>query len=222
MCDFFLFAGPNGSGKSTIINNFLLKNKVAYLNADYCARTDPSISDLPDGLEKSVLAQKETERRLKEKISSKEPFIWETVFSHESRLEIMDYAKSEGYMVHLTYITTKHPDICVARVKQRVSEGGHDIPEDKIRNRYSRSLSFLPEMIISADEVLIYDNSYENTDPKLLFQKLIEPGEGGGPGMIVWKNNDPEVDGWVMENVFAPLDKRGIPVECYELVPVDP
>lgn len=59
MNDFFLFAGPNGSGKSTIIENFLLTNNVQYLNADHCARTDPEIKDLPDGIEKSRLAQED-------------------------------------------------------------------------------------------------------------------------------------------------------------------
>ena len=71
MRELFLFAGPNGSGKSTIIGKneaYFSDNHFDYLNADYCARADPDIASMPEGLEKSIRAQKETERRLKEMI----------------------------------------------------------------------------------------------------------------------------------------------------------
>ncbi|MBP2132370.1 putative ABC-type ATPase [Methanomicrobium sp. W14] len=216
MKDFFLFAGPNGSGKSTIIKPFIDNNSIVYLNADYCARADPVISKMPDGPEKLKKAQAETERLLKEMISEELTFAWETVFSHKSRLGIMEYAKKEGYKIHLTYITTKNPDINVARVHQRVLEGGHDVPEDKIRGRYNRSVAFLPEMVQIADEVLVYDNSYENVDPKLLFQKFIQTEEGVEPEMVVWKTEDTEVNDWVIKYLSGPLMNKGISVKCYK------
>ena len=214
MRDFFIFAGPNGSGKSTIIKDLLSENNVIYLNADYCARADPLIAKMPDGLEKSVRAQKETERQIEKMISSGESFAWETVFSHESRLEIMRTAKSAGYSIHLNYITTKHPDINVRRVHDRFLRGGHDVPEEKIRGRYRRSVSFLPEMIMAADEVLIYDNSYDNANPTLLFQKLMGDNDDSGPDMIVWQVDDEEVNEWVITHVIKPLNDRGIFVHC--------
>ncbi|HOJ96466.1 MAG TPA: zeta toxin family protein [Methanospirillum sp.] len=164
---FSIFAGPNGSGKSTIVPNY---SDLVFVNADYCAKEHPVISKMPDGIEKLKSAQKETERLIHEMISDGISFTWETVFSHPSRLEIMKHAKKNGYKIHLTYITTKHPDINVHRVRSRVLQGGHDVPEEKIRSRYTRSISFLPYMILEADEVLIYDNSYEKTNPTLLFQ----------------------------------------------------
>ena len=133
MKDFFLFAGPNGSGKSTIISSYLEDENIIFLNADYCARTNPDILNMPDSLEKSILAQRETERHLQAMISNDLSFAWETVFSHESRLEIIEYAKKQGYLIHLFFITTKNPDINDARVRTRVMQGGHDVPEDKIR-----------------------------------------------------------------------------------------
>ena len=216
MKDFFLFAGPNGSGKSTIIGSFLSDNGIEYLNADYCARADPQIVKMPEGLEKSKKAQIETERRLKEMISKGLTFAWETVFSHESRLEIMEYAKKEGYRIHLTYITTKNPDINVARVHNRFLQGGHDVPEDKIRGRYKRSVSFLPKMILVADEVTILDNSYEMIDPKILFQKFIKTEKDIEPEMIVWQVDDEDVDEWVRRYVIDPLKGLGIFVPCYK------
>jgi Uncharacterized protein conserved in bacteria len=145
-------------------------------------------------------------------------FTWETVFSHESRLEMMNHAKNCGYRVHLTYVTTKNPDINVARVRNRVLEGGHDVPEDKIRSRYERSISFLPQMILAADEVLIYDNSYENTAPTLLFQKLTDGKENLDPELIFWDVKDEDVKNWAMKYIFKPLNVMGISVRCYKVI----
>lgn len=112
MKTFFLFAGPNGSGKSTTVARILENTpECLYLNADYCAKSDPEIAAMPEGVEKSIRAQKETERQLKELIKTGVSIAWETVFSHESRFEIMKYAKEHGYYLHLIYITTKDPAI---------------------------------------------------------------------------------------------------------------
>lgn len=218
MSDFFLFAGPNGSGKSTIISIFLNDIDVIYLNADYCARVDPDIESMSEGIEKSIRAQKETERQIYAIISSGLSLAWETVFSHESRLEIMEYAKKKGYTIHLIYITTKDPDINVARVRARVYQGGHDVPEEKIRARYGRSISFLPQMILASDEVQIYDNSYENMDPQLLFQKILPGNNDFGPQMIAWNIDDNEITEWVMEYVIYPLETIGYSIPCYSMM----
>lgn len=221
MKDFFLFAGPNGSGKSTIIGKnepYFSDNHIQYLNADYCARADPDIAKMPEGTEKSVRAQKETERRLEEMISAGLSFVWETVFSHESRLDIMKFAKKKGYRIHLQYITTKNPDINVARVHKRYVQGGHDVPEEKIRGRYGRSVTLLPEMIVIADEVLVYDNSYENTNPTLLFQKFMKSVDDREPEMIVWQPDDEDLADWVTMYVLNPLFEKDICVQCYTLI----
>ncbi|WFN34950.1 AAA family ATPase [Methanogenium sp. S4BF] len=215
MKELFLFAGPNGSGKSTIMAPFLSDGSLDYLSPDYCLREDPEIKIMPAGLEKSIRAREETERRLEEMISAGKSFAWETVFSHESRLNILKYAKEEGYRIHLTYVTTKDADINVARVQSRFREGGHDVPEEKIRGRYGRSVAFLPEMIVIADEVLIFDNSSEKTDPKLLFQKIMQTDDDTEPEMIVWLVDDEDVVEWVVKYVVYPLDKMGIQVRCY-------
>jgi predicted ABC-type ATPase len=172
---------------------------------------------MPDGLEKLKCAQAETNKQIREMISKGLSFTWETVFSHENRLEIMRYAKNCGYRVHLTYITTKHPNINVARVRNRVLEGGHDVPEEKIRSRYERSISFLPEMIMAADEVLIYDNSYEKTDPTLLFQKITDSKENSEPSLILWDVEDEDIKFWTMKNIVQPLNEMGVSIYCYKI-----
>jgi len=192
------------------------RSLIGVLNADYCAREHPIISKMPDGFEKIKCAQEETNRQIQEMLFNGLSFTWETVFSHESRLEIMRYAKNCGYRVHLTYVTTKHPDINVVRVRNRVLEGGHDVPEEKIRSRYERSISFLPQMILVADEVLIYDNSYDKTEPTLLFQKLTDGKENLDSDLIFWDVEDEDLKNWAMKYVIQPLNNKGISVRCYK------
>ncbi len=170
---------------------------------------------MPDGWEKSIQAQKETERHLEAMISNGLSFAWETVFSHESRLEIMESAKKQGYLIHLYYITTKNPDINVARVRTRVMQGGHDVPEEKIRSRYFRSISFLPQMILTADEVMIFDNSYTNIEPKLLFQKFMKGEENSNPHMITWAVEDDDITEWVIMYLMRPLEILGYSIPCF-------
>ena len=101
-------------------------------------------------------------------LSSDVCFAWETVFLHENMLVFMDRSKIAGYRIRLVYVMTKSPEINVASVQKRVEAGGHDVPEEKIRIRYVRSVGFLLEMIISVDEALVYDNLYDGCEPLLI------------------------------------------------------
>ena len=77
-------------------------------------------------------------------------------------------AKENGYEVQCVYVLTCNADINVARVKGRVREGGHNVPEDKIRSRYCKALELLPQVIDICDRILIYDNS---VTPILIFKR---------------------------------------------------
>ena len=70
-------------------------------------------------------------------------------------------------------------------------------------------------MILIADEVLVYDNSYEKTDPQLLFQKLMENEQNNEPEMIVWQNEDDEISEWVLKYIVEPLSDSGYFIQCY-------
>lgn len=211
MTTLFLFAGPNGSGKSTVISQVLAAYPdCVYINADYCAKSNPEIAMMQDGVTRSRLAWEETERQLEEMLSSDVCFAWETVFSHESRLAFMDRAKAAGYRIRLVYVMTKSPEINVARVQKRVEAGGHAVPEEKIRSRYVRSVGFLPEMILSADEALVYDNSYDGCEPLLVFQKGGEVVAKPECVMVNRELMDEEVYEWVFRYVIRPLWDRDV------------
>jgi predicted ABC-type ATPase len=87
-------------------------------------------------------------------------FSFETVMSHPSKVEVLREARARGFRAVLFFIATESPSLNVARVRQRVALGGHDVPEDRIRARYVRTLALLPSAIEAADDAVLFDNSY--------------------------------------------------------------
>lgn len=86
-------------------------------------------------------------------------FTIETVLSDRRKLEYIKSAKSLGYSIYLYFVSTKDVEINIKRVSQRVSLGGHDVHEDKIRSRYQRSLENLYDTLKLCDRAYIFDNS---------------------------------------------------------------
>lgn len=98
-------------------------------------------------------------RRALLEVSKDITFTVETVMSHPGKLDFIRAAKSKGFRVYLYYVSTSSPDINVGRVATRVQRGGHDVPEDKIRSRYVRSLKNLRQAVLLSDRAYIFDNS---------------------------------------------------------------
>jgi len=146
-----VFAGPNGSGKSTLNNQ--MPHYGEYVNAD----------DLKDKYALTDLEAAEKAAELRNKLLNKKAdFTFETVLSTDRNIILLEKAKKKGYQVHCIYVLTCNADINVARVKIRVLEGGHDVPEEKIRSRYVKALKLLPRLIKVCDKIFIYDNSIKN------------------------------------------------------------
>ena len=90
-------------------------------------------------------------------------FSFETVMSHPGKLEFMKEAKIKGFKTYLYFVSTESPEINVGRIQTRVAQGGHDVPVDKIKSRYKKSLGLLAEAIKLVDRAFIFDNSGEET-----------------------------------------------------------
>ena len=146
--EIIVFAGPNGSGKSTITR--LAKIIEPYINADDIKRTNHCTD-----LEAAQMAEAMREKCIKEHKS----FTFETVLSTDRNLKLLKKAKTEGYFIRCIYVLTCDPNINVARVKSRESQGGHGVPEDKIISRYKKALCLIPELVKVCDVMHIYDNS---------------------------------------------------------------
>lgn len=131
-----------------------------------------------NGSGKSTFINAFYDERKNEKIGYICPDCIETVLSTQEKIEFILKAKETGYTIHIVYITTISPEINILWVKNRVLQGGHDVPTDKLLSRYHKSLSLLPKLIKLADDILIYDNSSE--EPILIYsynasQRFINP-----------------------------------------------
>jgi len=86
-------------------------------------------------------------------------FTFETVMSSYDKVEFLKEAKKLGYKIYLYFVATKDPLINISRVKNRVLNGGHTVPSEKIESRYYRSLGYLSDAVKYSDRAYIFDNS---------------------------------------------------------------
>jgi predicted ABC-type ATPase len=154
-----VIAGPNGSGKSTLTNQLLADGVDLghYINPDEIALT----LDLT-GEARSLEAQRLAEEQRRAYLAQGVSFSFETVMSHPSKIEFLREAREAGYRIVLFFVALESPDLNVARVRQRVALGGHDVPEDRIRSRYNNVMALLPKAIKYTDRTVLFDNSYRS------------------------------------------------------------
>lgn len=145
-------AGSNGAGKSTFDETQLASLGWPFVNADFLARE----LDL-DPYAAAELAKQQRAKLVEQKAS----FIFETVFSDPvgEKVRFLQDASSSGYHVILSFVAIEHPEISIQRVGMRVSQGGHDVPIEKLRLRYARTLANLKLAIRCLPQVRIFDNS---------------------------------------------------------------
>ncbi len=145
-------AGPNGAGKTTFFHAHLASAGLRFVNADVLAAelaVEPyEAARLADALRQTLVGRGES-------------FVFETVFSDPvgDKIAFLEDAARRGYVVVLVYIGLSGPDQSAERVAMRVSQGGHDVPDDKLQSRFSRTLANLEAAIARLPHVLIYDNS---------------------------------------------------------------
>lgn len=111
--------------------------------------------DTPHSYESSILSDFIRHRLLETKAT----FFFETVFSHSSKLDFMQYANTQGYRCYLYFSAVSSVELCVSRIKQRTQQGGHDVPDEKVRKRYQRSLENLLPALQLAYRAYLFDNS---------------------------------------------------------------
>jgi predicted ABC-type ATPase len=108
-----------------------------------------------------IAAAQRVLKSAKEHISRRESFAVETTLAGKHYLQMMLDARQRGFEIVLVYIGTENVEINLARIRNRVLAGGHDVPEDDVRRRYKRSFKNLPIAIQRADHTILFDNSTE-------------------------------------------------------------
>lgn len=156
----WVLAGGNGAGKTTFYNLYIAKYGIKFVNADSIAKDiDPENTE-GFSYHAATLAAKIREDLISQGVS----FCFETVFSHESKIDFIAQAKANGYKIILVYIHLFDSSLNEARVKQRVSEGGHDVTTEKIHSRIPRTMKNIKTALSIVDEARILDNSSKD-DP---------------------------------------------------------
>ncbi|WP_036436078.1 AAA family ATPase [Mycobacterium sp. URHB0044] len=161
-----LVVGPNGAGKSTFVALTLapLLPRSVFVNADEIAKQRWPDDPLSHAYDAARVAA-ETRAKL---IELGRSFIAETVFSHPSKLELLRTARAADFTVAL-HVVMIPEDLAVERVKRRVLAGGHDVPENKIRDRHRRLWPLVVTAITGSDTATIYDNS-RRQGPRIVAQ----------------------------------------------------
>jgi predicted ABC-type ATPase len=157
-----VLAGPNGAGKSTLYETRVAPSFAGpFINADIIQREELRDPSPAASYEAATIAS----ARRTYYLAQRRDFVTETVFSHPSKLELVDEARVKGFTVIVMHVGVDTPDVSVARVGARVEEGGHIVPEDKVRARYARGAPFIRTAILKADRGMVFDNSSLNQPP---------------------------------------------------------
>lgn len=176
-----LLAGPNGAGKSSYVRDVLQPaTGLPFINADEIAA-----ARWPDApAEHAYDAARIAAAQRRDRIAASESFISETVFSHESKVQLVSDASHAGYLVHLRVLLVP-VDLTVQRVLERVRRGGHEVPEQKIRDRYARLWDHLSAAILIADVTDVLDNSSART-PFRRCASFVHGALIGSPAWPTW------------------------------------
>ena len=154
-------AGPNGAGKSTFYHAHLRLAGLRFVNADVLARAlkiNPyEAATVADSLRRELVRQGES-------------FVFETVFSDPvgDKLGFLRDAAAAGYTVVLCFIGISGADVSEQRVAMRVTQGGHDVPTEKLESRYPRTMANLTTALLEIPYVWIFDNDDLRTPYRLV------------------------------------------------------
>lgn len=154
----YIISGCNGAGKTTASYTLLpeMLECSQFVNSDEFAKGLAPFS--PE--KASIQASRLMIMKIRYLFRRREDFAIETTLATRTLLKTISQAQDEGYTVTLLYFWLNSPDLAVARVKARVEAGGHNIPEETVRRRYSMGLKyFFMDYAPKCDRWILADNS---------------------------------------------------------------
>ena len=159
-----MLAGTNGAGKSSIGGAMIRAAGADYFNPDEAARQILEANPGATITEANGAAWLEGKRLLERAIAERGSFAFETTLGGATITKLLASAMDAGIDVHVWYVALNSLDLHIARVRARVSRGGHDIPERDIRRRYDASRHNLIQLLPRLASLRVYDNS-SDADP---------------------------------------------------------
>jgi len=156
----YIVAGPNGAGKSTFARLFLPEYADCreFVNADLIAA---GLSPFhPEGL--AIQAGRLMLERVETLARARVDFGFETTLAGRGYTSLLKRLKDSGYRIHVFFLWLPSVEMALARVRERVLAGGHSVPEEVVRRRFSRGLTNLFEIYAPLlDSWLVFDNAQE-------------------------------------------------------------
>ncbi len=139
-----IIAGPNGAGKTTFAREFLLNeaNCPTFVNADLIAA---GLNPLQPEQE-AMAAGRMMLNMIDDYVSRGRSFAFETTLSGRGYARMIPRWQEQGYRVELYYLRLPDADVAISRVRQRVAEGGHNVPEVDIRRRFQAGMQNFEKM----------------------------------------------------------------------------
>ncbi|MCV6615322.1 MAG: AAA family ATPase [Cellvibrionaceae bacterium] len=151
----WMLVGGNGAGKTSFYQQRLKPLGLPFINADNIAK-----EIFPEAPEQNSYAAAQIAERMRlEQLASGKSLCFETVFSHPSKIDFIAQAKAMGYQIILVFIHLDNPALNNARIAQRLEQGGHFVPADKVEARIPRTLDNVKAAIPLCDQVWVLDNS---------------------------------------------------------------
>ena len=172
----YIIAGPNGAGKTTFAKEFLPHYAKCenFVNADLIAQGLSPFSPAAAGIKAGRLLLKQ----IHEFAERRADFAFETTLAGKTYIQLLRKLKQQGYATHLFFLWIPSVELAVARIKNRVAEGGHDVPVTDVRRRFGRSVQhFFKVYKPLLDSWTLFDNS--TTQPSLIAE------EKGGKLIVV-------------------------------------
>ena len=169
---FYLFAGVNGAGKTTLFNAMNGNVKKSFrINSDEIVREIGKWNSELD----QVKAAKIAIGLRNECMEKGNYFNEETTLTGKTILKLIDKVREKNYKLHLFYVGVGSPDISKERIKKRVADGGHHIPDEVVDKRYKESLKNFEKILKKFDNVVVYDNSVRfRTLLRIIDKKVIK------------------------------------------------
>ena len=156
--EIIIVAGPNGAGKTTFALRYLRVEArgLPFLNADLIAAGLAPFGSRHSDVQAGRLMLEEIDRLVAEGRS----FAFETTLAGRGYLRRIDRWRRAGYRVTLLFLSLPSPEQAIERVRQRVAQGGHHIPEEVIRRRFDAGLENLRDVYSArVDDWVLFDNS---------------------------------------------------------------